>query len=96
MATEYSVIYIGAKWCVTCKTIGPQIEELCKNFAINLIKYDLDNDADKIENVDDITKVPTIRIMNNDKIIAEFIEKQVANTTNWLQNNIKLSNTDDF
>jgi thioredoxin-like negative regulator of GroEL len=89
-----TIDYIGAKWCSTCKTIGPQIEELCKKFAVTLNKFDLD--TDDVTDADNITKVPTIRINDGGICVIEFNSKQTESVDNWLKSHITLTSSDDF
>jgi thiol-disulfide isomerase/thioredoxin len=86
---DYSIIYIGAKWCATCKTIKPAIELLAEC-------YDLDIDVldfDELEHTqqETVTKVPTVRVMLQDKVLAEWNTNQVNSLKEWLEHNIKES-----
>ncbi len=91
----HELVYIGAAWCGTCKTIKPQLMELCKKFSVPIILKDYDNDLDE-EEQSTVTKVPTVRILNDGRQVAEFNIRQVAQTEEWLSANVKLAATDDF
>ena len=91
----YELVYIGAAWCGTCKTIKPQLIELCKKFSIPIILKDYDNDLDDDEQ-STVTKVPTVRILVEGRVAAEFNVRQVAQTEEWLLANVKLAATEDF
>ena len=89
------IVYIGAAWCGTCKTIKPAIVELCKRYSVDvkLLDYDIDLEP---EAQDEIKKVPTIRIFKDYRKVAEYNVNQVASTESWLISNVKLAATDDF
>lgn len=91
----HELVYIGAVWCGTCKTIKPQLAELCKKFSIPMILKDYDNDLDD-EEQSLVTKVPTVRIITDRRVVAEFNIRQVAQTEEWLSENVRLAATEDF
>lgn len=91
----YTIHYIGATWCSTCKTIKPKTEELAKRFSVSLLVKDLDADlAD--EEKETVTKVPTIRIFEGDRQIVELNTNQVASLESWLQGNVRMTVDDLF
>ena len=87
-----SVLYVGATWCKTCKTILPQIEDLCKKFQVSLKKKDLDEDCTD-EEKETIRKVPTIFLYANDKV-TKYDQHQVASVESWLQSTIGLPSSE--
>jgi thioredoxin-like negative regulator of GroEL len=89
------IVYIGAAWCGTCKTIKPAIVELSRRFSVKvkLLDYDIDLEPEAQE---EIKKVPTIKITRDGRKVAEFDTNQVASTESWLAANMKLTVTDDF
>lgn len=89
------LIYIGAVWCTTCKTIKPALVELCKKFSVTMKSFDYDNDLEE-EEKETITKVPTVRICEDGKMVAEFNVQQVKSTEAWCNANIKFETTEDF
>lgn len=89
----YTLRYIGATWCGTCKTIKPNTEELCKKFSIDMKVYDVD-EMDE-DDASSITKVPTIQIIQDDKIIETWNVNQLKSLETWLSEHISLT-TDDF
>ncbi len=91
----HELVYIGATWCGTCKTIKPQLVELCKKFSVPMILKDYDNDLDD-EEQSLVTKVPTVRILYEGRVVAEFNIRQVAQTEEWLSANVRLAATEDF
>ena len=90
------IVYIGATWCGTCKTIKPAIEQLAKKFSVPLKTLDYDKDLeDSAQEL--IKKVPTIWMIQDGKRVAEFNMNQVASTEAWLQANVSLNAvSDDF
>lgn len=89
------IVYIGATWCVTCRTIKPALIELCRKFSVDLTALDYNNDLEEgIQG--EITKVPTIRIFRDGYKIEEFNVNQIASTEAWLTSNINLGSTEDF
>ena len=90
-----SIVYIGATWCSTCKIIKPALIEMCKKYGVDLKTLDYDTDLES-EEQDTITKVPTIKIFNNETKVAEFSNNQIASTESWLTANVKLTYNDDF
>jgi thiol-disulfide isomerase/thioredoxin len=82
------IVYIGAEWCSTCKTIKPAIEELGKRFGVPVRCLDYETDLSEDEK-DRITKVPTIRL-SGPSAAAEFNVRQVAQTEAWLSANVTL------
>ena len=90
-----NVTYIGAVWCATCKTIKPQVEELCRKFSVQLKVLDYDDDLDEAGK-DAITKVPTLQIYTEAGVLcATYNQKQVESLTAWLEANVSLK-SDDF
>ncbi len=92
--SSFSIVYIGATWCSTCKVIKPKTEELAKKFSVPLTILDLDDLED--EEKASIRKVPTLRVFKDDTMIAEYVAKQVESLQTWLQENVTLLVSDDF
>lgn len=94
--SAYTIIYIGAAWCKTCKEIKPATESLAKQFNVPLTMKDYDDDLDETEQTA-IKKVPTIRILDTKGTqVAEWNMNQVASLREWLTSNIHVGCTDDF
>ena len=89
------VVYIGAAWCATCKTIKPAIEELCRKFSVPMKILDYDKDLDD-EEQEAIKKVPTLRICKDGTQVAEYNVNQVASVEAWLVENSAIGVSDDF
>lgn len=94
--SSYTILYIGAAWCKTCKEIKPATESLAAQFAVPLTLKDYDDDLDETEQAT-IKKVPTIRIIAAAGTqVAEWNVNQVASLREWLTSNIHVGSTDDF
>ena len=90
------IVYIGAKWCGSCKTIQPKIEQLAKLYVLKFKYLDYDDDIDECDK-DNITKVPTIQIIGYDgHKLMEFNMDQVNKTNTWLSQNVSVKSADDF
>ncbi len=93
---SYTILYIGAAWCKTCKEIKPATESLAKQFGVPLTIKDYDDDLDETEQAT-IKKVPTLRILDDKGLqVAEWNVNQVASLREWLTSNIHVGSTDDF
>ena len=90
----FEIVYIGAKWCGTCKVIKPATLDLGKTFGVKVHLNDFDDDLTEMEK-EAITKVPTLRILHNKVQIQEWNVKQVDSLKAWLTANVPLQ-TDDF
>ena len=90
------IVYIGAKWCSTCRVIKPKTEELAKKFQVDLVCVDLDEDTTVLttEDKDSIRKVPTLRVYKDNILNAEFNTKQAESLEIWLQNNVSFTTAD--
>lgn len=95
--SSYTILYIGAAWCKTCKEIKPATESLAAQFSIPLTIKDYDDDLDEAEQAT-IKKVPTIRIVDtrDGSTTVEWNMNQVASLREWLTSNIHVGSTDDF
>jgi hypothetical protein len=76
---SYRVDYIGATWCKVCVTVKPEIEKLAKNYDIAVKLMDVDDD-----NLEDIKKVPTVRLYKDDILVKEFVTDHVKALTKEL------------
>ncbi len=95
MANCITVIYIGATWCSTCKTIKPAVETLTRRFGVGLLLLDYDKDFEEGDEKDAITKVPTLRVRNSGVQVAEWNVGQVASLEAWLQANVVVATVDE-
>ena len=83
--------YIGASWCKVCVTVKPEIELVARSFNVPISILD----ADVMED-DSLTKVPTLRIYKDDKLVSEIVTKHVDGLKAFLQTTATVIVTDDF
>ena len=94
--SSYTILYIGAVWCKTCKEIKPATESLATQFTVPLTIKDYDTDLNESEQAE-IKKVPTLRIIDaTGKKVAVWNVNQVVSLREWLTSNIHVGSTDDF
>lgn len=92
----YELEYIGASWCAPCKVVKPKLLEQAVKYSIPVKTYDIDDDADTI-NVDAVKKLPTLRVLKDGEVVAEFITKHNDQLEEFLSKNVKPATTDtDF
>lgn len=91
----YTIVYIGAVWCKTCKEIKPKTLELAQRFGLAVDVLDYDDDLDEEQKVQ-VTKVPTLRILKDGAQVAEYNVNQVVSLTAWLTANVLLTDDNDF
>uniref|UniRef100_A0A6C0LNV8 Thioredoxin domain-containing protein n=1 Tax=viral metagenome TaxID=1070528 RepID=A0A6C0LNV8_9ZZZZ len=92
----YKLEYIGASWCAPCKVVKPKVLEQAAKYSIPVKTYDIDDDVEKID-VDAVKKLPTLRVLEDGKVVAEFTTKHNDQLEEFLSKNIKPATTDmDF
>jgi len=96
MPNTYELEYIGASWCAPCKVVKPKVLEQAAKYAIPIKTYDIDDDVKKID-VDAVKKLPTLRVIEDNKVVAEFTTKHNDQLEEFLSKNVKAATTDtDF
>jgi thiol-disulfide isomerase/thioredoxin len=90
-----NVEYYGATWCKVCVEIKPALEKICSSFGVNFVQYDID-ELEGDERVADITKVPTVRVYQDNKLIETITTKHVDAINSTLSKHKKITLTDDF
>ena len=58
-----SVTYVRAEWCKVCKVLLPEIQLMCKKFAVPLAVLDLEEMSE--EEQADITSLPCLTVLEN-------------------------------
>ena len=92
----YELEYIGAAWCAPCKIVKPKVLMQAAKYAITVKTYDIDDDVEKID-VDAVKKLPTLRVIEDGKVVAEFITRHNDQLEEFLSKNVKPATTDtDF
>ena len=89
-----TIVYIGASWCAPCKTVKPLAEVLAHKFGvpITFLDYDEMEEAEK----DDVKKLPTIRILQDDTVVQTIITAHADMLEMWLRANVRVNATEDF
>jgi thiol-disulfide isomerase/thioredoxin len=92
--TTTTLVYIGASWCAPCKTVKPLAEVLAHKFGvpITFLDYDEMEEAEK----DDVKKLPTIRILQDDTVVQTIITAHADMLEMWLRANVRVNATEDF
>ena len=58
-----SVTYVRAEWCKVCKVLLPEIQLMCKKFAVPLAVLDLEEMSE--EEQAEITSLPCLTVLEN-------------------------------
>ena len=58
-----SVRYVRAEWCKVCKVLLPEIQLMCKKFAVPLAVLDLEEMSE--EEQAEITSLPCVTVLEN-------------------------------
>ena len=89
--TAYAIVYIGATWCTSCKVMKPSVEVWSDCYHLTLRSLDYDDDLTDEER-EQITKVPTIRIINieTNEPIVTFNSNHIIQLKDWLKNNVNI------
>ena len=69
-----SVTYVRAEWCKVCKVLLPEVQLMCKKFAVPLLVLDLEEMSD--EEQAEITSLPCVTVLENGKPKEVIKEKK--------------------
>jgi hypothetical protein len=69
-----SVTYVRAEWCKVCKVLLPEIQLMCKKFAVPLLVLDLEEMSD--DEQAEITSLPYLTVLENGKPKEVIKEKK--------------------
>jgi len=69
-----SVTYVRAEWCKVCKVLLPEIQLMCKKFAVPLLVLDLEEMSDNEQA--EITSLPYLTVLENGKPKEVIKEKK--------------------
>jgi thioredoxin-like negative regulator of GroEL len=76
--------------------VKPKVLIQAAKYSIPIKTYDIDDDVEKID-VDAVKKLPTLRVIEDGKVVAEFTTKHNDQLEEFLSKNIKPATTDtDF
>lgn len=73
-ANKLTLVDFWAEWCGPCRTMGPVIENLSKEYAgkVNIGKLDVDNNPN-VTNRYGITSIPTLLFIKNGKVVGKLV-----------------------
>ena len=69
-----SVTYVRAEWCKVCKVLLPEVQLMCKKFAVPLLVLDLEEMSD--DEQAEITSLPCVTVLENGKPKEVIKEKK--------------------
>jgi len=86
---EFKIVYFGAKWCGPCKTLKPMVESIGEKNKETITVYDVDIDScDTICNEQNITSVPTVIVLKNNKKLKTIVGNNYQELINTIQTNL--------
>ena len=86
--------YIGAKWCKACIVVKPKVKELSDQSKLPLLELDYDALSEKEQAT--IGKLPTIRVIDNGVIQAEFMTSTATDSLKLYLQSKKLLPEEEF
>ena len=87
-----SVSYVRAEWCKVCKVLLPEVEVMCKKFAVPLTVLDLEDMSE--EEQAEITSLPCVTVLENGKPKEVLLERKKERLEEILSVSIVIG--DDF
>ena len=87
-----SVTYVRAEWCKVCKVLLPEIQLMCKKFAVPLEVKDLEQMTE--EEQADITSLPCVTVLENGMAKEVIKEKKKERLEEILAASVKVGDMD--
>jgi thiol-disulfide isomerase/thioredoxin len=87
-----SVTYVRAEWCKVCKVLLPEIQLMCKKFAVPLTVLDLEEMSE--EEQAEITSLPCLTVLENGKPKEVIKEKKKERLEEILAASVIVGETD--
>ena len=87
-----SVTYVRAEWCKVCKVLLPEIQLMCKKFAVPLEVKDLEDMSE--EEQAEITSLPCVTVLENGMAKEVIKEKKKERLEEILVASVKIGDTD--
>lgn len=79
------ILYFSAKWCSSCQTTTPIVEQFKKNNQVNVSVVDTDYDVSLTQQYN-VKSIPTIVVLENGTEIKRYIGSVTMNQLNQLIN----------
>lgn len=57
------VLYFGASWCRACQAKGPLVEQTCREYAVPLTSYDIDQDGKDLAEAYGFKVIPAVVVL---------------------------------
>ena len=94
-SAPFSIEYVGATWCAPCRTVKPLVVSLAQKFGIPLVVRDYDEMEEEEKTT--VKKLPTVRILEGERLILLLETRHAETLEAWLKENMMRANgTDDF
>ena len=87
-----SVTYVRAEWCKVCKVLLPEIQLMCKKFAVPLLVLDLEEMSE--EEQAEITSLPCVTVLEDGKPKEVIKEKKKERLAEILAESVVVGETD--
>ena len=87
-----SVTYVRAEWCKVCKVLLPEIQLMCKKFAVPLAVLDLEEMSE--EEQAEITSLPCLTVLENGKPKEVIKEKKKERLEEILAESVVVGETE--
>ena len=87
-STGITFVKFGAEWCGPCKLLDKTLSQFEKTAAINVIKYDIDEETELATKFN-IMSVPTVRVYKDGEYTGAFVG---AMPVQYIQNIINGTN----
>lgn len=98
---SYTIHYFGADWCTVCKKVFPAVQDIAARFAIKLEEFDYDMLEEEEKST--ITKLPTVRVIDNagnagnaETVSTTIITQHADMLEAWLRSHVRVNTSDDF
>ena len=87
-----SVTYVRAEWCKVCKVLLPEIQLMCKKFAVPLQVLDLEEMTE--EEQAEITSLPCVTVLENGIAKEAIKEKKKERLEEILSASVQVGDMD--
>ena len=88
------VHYIGAKWCIACRTVKPLVLDVTNKAKLPFVEHDYDKLDESRQK--DILKLPTVQVKLNGNEVAIFTTGTAADSLKLYLQSKKLLPEEEF